>query len=372
MWGILVIGTAYVGISSTHTGKSARTACLFSARSSFKEAPVVTDGATLRDGRFLVAFYMEVDLESALVADSTLIDYLINTYVPGRLDLRAGSIEQLAIAVNRLDAWHGSPVRLDDLSTHLIRRFLRDYRQQVSASTVNGKRRAILAIWRFAHEEGDVPELPGKIRLCKEYPELPEAWTVNEVERIIAVARQQPGEIDGLPASRWWPALFFAIYDSGSRIGAILDVAPKSLSLPERSLVLLGSTTKSGRPQYCRLSDQTVAAVAAIYDPHRSRVWPWPHQRKTLCRRVKRLFAAAGVSYGRDNGGLFQKLRKTSATLVAANGGNPQLHLGHADARVTYRHYVDPRHAAGGQLEYLPRLDTPLIEHTPSGAWLLD
>ena len=329
--------------------------------------PVVTEDF-VQGGRLSLLFCTEADLESASLV--RLIDYLRNTYVPGRLDLRAGSIEQLTVAVRRFDAWHGTAVRLGDLSTQLVRRFLRDYRQQVSASTVNGKRRALLAIWRWAFDEGDVSEPPGKIPLCKECPELPQAWTVDEVERIISVARSLPGMIDGVSACRWWSALLLSIYDTGSRIGAMLAVEPRNLSLSERSLVLLGSTTKSGRPQYCRLSDQTVAAVAAIYDPHRPRVWPWPHIRATLYRRVKKIFAAAGVPHGKDNGGLFHRMRRTSATLVAAHGGNPQTHLGHSDARVTYKHYVDPAAVGGGQLDFLPRPGQS--NGNGCSAWLLD
>ncbi len=299
----------------------------------------------------------------------TVRTFFETAYLPLRLIV--GSPRTVEAYLDTLSAWDRWPSRvplkrIDDL---VFAKWLGWLAERSSRSTTNKHRAHLLCILRLAVKRKKLKALPD-VPPLKTSPKLPEAWTVDEVERIISTARQLPGEIDGVPANRWWPALFFVIYDTGSRIGAMLAVAPKSLSLSERSLILLGSTTKSGRPQYCRLSDQTVAAVAAIYDPHRPRVWPWPHIRATLYRRAKRLFAAAGVTYGRDNGGLFHKLRRTSGTLVAANGGNPQLHLGHADARVTYRHYVDPRIAGGGQLDFLPRPGQ--ANGNGCSAWLLD
>ena len=273
--------------------------------------------------------------------------------------------------LDTLSAWDRWPSRvplkrIDDL---VFAKWLGWLAERSSRSTTNKHRAHLLCILRLAVKRKKLKALPD-VPPLKTSPKLPEAWTVDEVERIISVARQVPGRINGLPARNWWASLLLTIYDTGSRIGAILAVEPRNLSLPERSLVLLGSTTKSGRPQYCRLSDQTVAAVAAIYDPSRKYVWPWPHIRATLYRRAKKLFKAAGVPHGKDNGGLFHRMRRTSATLVAAHGGNPQTHLGHSDARVTYKHYVDPAAVGGGQLDFLPRPGQ--ANGNGCSAWLLD
>lgn len=266
------------------------------------------------------------------------------------------------------ERWPGN-VSLRQINDLVFAEWIGWLAERSSRSTANKHRAHLLCILRLAVKRKKLRTLPD-VPALKTSPTLPQAWTVDEVERIIAVARTLSGHINGIRYSRWMSSLLLTLYDTGSRLGAVLNVAPKQLSLPDRSLILLGSTTKNGRPQYCRLSDQTIAAIAAIWDPGRKRVWPWPHIRATLYRRAKNLFAAAGVSYGRDNGGLFHKLRRTSGSLVAANGGNAQLHLGHGSAATTNRHYLDPRIVGGGQLDYLPRPGQSAGDGCR--AWLLD
>lgn len=294
--------------------------------------------------------------------DITLAEFLHSVYVPAKLGLRPGSIEQLAVAVVVLDHWHGSPVTLSHLSDRLLQRFLADYVKQHHPATVNSKRRAILTLWRFAYDEGLVNELPRRVPKLKEPLRLPEAWTVSEVERIICEARQVPGVLVGscypVPKRHFWPALLLAVYESGGRIGAVRQVRPCDVSLADRYMIFRAETQKDFRPKFCPLGDQAIAAIAAIYSEHCPLVWPWPYSREWLERSFKKILHRAGVRYGRGRGGLFHKLRRTSGSLVEANGGDGSRHLGNSRA-VFNKHYRDPRVTGGGQLDRLPRLNLP-------------
>jgi integrase len=287
----------------------------------------------------------------------TLAEYLTATYVPAHLGISGGYIEQLTVVVQLLDAWHGQPTRLSSLSDTLLQRFLAHLLRTRSAATVNSKRRMLLTLWRAAHGDGLVPELPRHVPKLKERRTLPEAWTVAEIERILAVARMQRGCIcDGCGVERryWWPSLLLMLYTTGVRVGASLQIRPADISLSDRYLVLRAEVQKDARPKFCRLSDQSVAAIASVYDPSRDRVWPWPFTEQYLYRSFKRILRQAGVRYGRGRGGLFHKLRRTSGSLIEANGGDGSRHLGNTRG-VFERHYCDPRVIGDGQLDRLPR-----------------
>jgi len=68
-------------------------------------------------------------------------------------------------------------------------------------------------------------------------------------------------------------------------------------------------------------------------------VWPWDRKQYTsIWCSLKLLCKRAGV---RGTG--FHRLRKSSASYLAAAGGDATEHLGHAKPEVTRQHYLDRR-----------------------------
>jgi integrase len=287
-------------------------------------------------------------------ANQSLATFLASVYVPSRLDLSDGAIEQMRITIRLLERWAGRSLSVYDLTEDLVRRFLTDYCRHHAPATVNSKRCQILALWQLAYDEEILERPPRRkrIRRATDAPAVPESWTPKEVGRILESSEQDRNGIDGIPAGDWWRSLLLVLYDSGERRGAAVNgVEPDDLSLDGGWVVF--RRTKTRRPRWSQLHPDTVEACRVVYDAERQFVWPWPFSREALEKRFRAILKRAGVRYGRGKGGLFHKLRRTSGTLVEAAGGDGAKHLGNTRS-LFERHYCDPRFLPS-QLERLPR-----------------
>jgi len=276
----------------------------------------------------------------------TLSDFLRSVYVPSRLEISDGAVEQIEAAIAVAERWAGRPLRVDDLTEDMLRGFLSDYRASRAAATVNSKRRHLLSLWQCAWEEGLLPSPPKrrKIRTARAEPRIPEAWTAEEIGRILESASQEP-------QAAWWRSLILVAYDTGERIGAILATTPGDID-PDRGYIVF-RRTKNGQPRWCPLAQDTLAECRRLLGAPRERLWHWPYRREALYRRFRRICERAGVPVGWGQGSLFQRLRRSTASLIAAAGGNPSAHIGNTEA-VCRRHYLDPRFQSN-QLGLLPR-----------------
>jgi len=261
----------------------------------------------------------------------------------------------MEFSVRVLDRWAKRAVILDDLSEDLVRQFLCEYRRSHSAATTNSKRCQLLAIWRCAWEEGYLAQPPRarQIRKAREPRKIPEAWTAAEVGKILAaVDASKARPTEGIPSRSWMRSIFLVMYDTGERKKATLSVSPQDVDLVAGTIIF--RNTKTGNHRLCELHPDTVAAIRAIYAPSRDRVWPWTKSREALDKRIKKILNAAGVRYGRGNGGLLHKFRRTSGTLVEVAGGDGAKHIGNT-RKVFETHYLDPRFLDRSQLDKLPR-----------------
>jgi integrase len=283
-----------------------------------------------------------------------LSDFLHLVYAPSRIDLAAGTLRQMEITIRAFERWAGRKLTIADLSEDLLRQFLMAFRALPrSASTTNSKRCQLLALWRCAWDEEYLaaPPRTRKVRRLKSFAIPPEAWTAEEVGKILRVVQEIPGETAGLATSACWRSLLLVIYDTGARKNEALATAPKDLSLVGRWIAL--SSRKNGR-RICPLHADTIAAVQAIWSAAREKVWPYPFSREALDKRFRAILTRAAVAFGRGRGGLFHKLRRTSGTLVEANGGDGAKQIG--DTRQVFeQHYLDRRLVPASQLASLPR-----------------
>ena len=263
------------------------------------------------------------------------------------------------------------------IGPQVLPRFLGAIAGRMSPATANKVLRHIMALLRYAKEldilKGDVPKRPK----LKEPRRLPEAWTVDEVQLILAEAIREPGSIDGVPANRWWYSILLTIYYCGGRISAVRKTVPEDFLFGQRAIILRSEHQKQNADQYLHLPDQVVAAVAALHCDGRKLIWPWPFHSTTLYSRFRAILQRAGVRYGQGHGGLFHKLRRTHASYLAAGGGDPTYSLGHSSARVTRDSYLDPRIVGRGQVDRLPRLELDHLDQdgsqcrSGSQAWLV-
>lgn len=287
-----------------------------------------------------------------------LLAFLYDVYVPSRMEISPPAISQAEITIRLFERWAGRSLRIGDFKEDLIRRFLLEMLKTRAGSTVNSKRTHLLAFWKCAWEEGILPELPRKIRRAKVVPTIPEAWTEEEVGRILFSARQSRHPIAGIPGSDWWMAFLLVIYDTGERRGAMFATAPRDVNLADAYVVF--RNTKTGRPRLCALHPDTVEACGRIYDPERELMFPFASTTESLQKRFRKILWRAKVTFGRGHGGLFHKLRRTSGTLVEQAGGDGAKHIGNTRA-VFESNYLDPRFGSRRSLEALPRPIMPLL-----------
>ena len=284
------------------------------------------------------------------MANLLLSDFLGDVYVPTRLGISLGSIEQIAVSVRVVERWLGRRARVADLSAPLIQGFLAWYLTQAAASTVNSKRRALLQLWRCAYEESHTDTSPDhlrrKIRAVRQPAPQPVAWTPEQVAQLVAACRELPGRLRGTRIHRadWWASLILTLYWTGSRISATLAVRPTDLELSDldnATIALRADASKTGHAQTIRLHRQAAEAVATHYDAQRQLVWPWPFGTRRLWPCFKQILRSAGLPHDRQS--MFHRLRRTCYTLATVHGSREvaAAQLGHRTDMS--KHYLDVR-----------------------------
>lgn len=221
-------------------------------------------------------------------------------------------------------------------------------------ATANRFLRHVVALWRFATQDDSlgcsVNSIP-KIRKHKEPKRVPEAWSVEEFQRLIAAASRVEGYVGSVPASLWWPTLILTIYWTGVRISAVMALRVEDVNLQSKTLRFPAEIQKHFSDQVFSIPDDLIElhrklnpgarGHKCVFDDwplDRSGLWGWKYLNKTFGAICK----DAGLQS--DRRGKFHKIRRTFATqvCVSAGKGAAQMLLGHASMNTTER-YLDPR-----------------------------
>lgn len=278
---------------------------------------------------------------------------LIELYALHHPNLRSGSRDQLRYTVNRFG--DRSVIELNELT---LLRWISVRRSQVAVATVARDQGNLLTLWRFAAKRGLLPPPPEMERI--EVPvKIPQAWTLDEVGRLLDVVREQTGWLERkrgprsmwpIRLSDWWASLLSFVYDTGSRISAALSVRPHDLNLQTRRCILRAETSKTGLEQCVGFSEETGRWIGRHLDERRAFVWPWPWARRKLWLDLRALVCQAGIPLAG-----FHQMRRTTATqlVIAAGWEQARVALGHSSERMTKR-YVDLRQVSRGELP-IPR-----------------
>lgn len=268
----------------------------------------------------------------------------------------AGTAKQYRIQLNHLAEFLSREPTLDDLSDENLSAFLDWLAEKRSAPTANKGYWCLVALWRRANDLGFVPNRP-TVQPLPEPEQIPFAWLVEEMQALIRVCGVAGGEIGGIPARLWWPALHWTIWSTGERIGAVLAV-PKSHCNLSRAELYVPSNFRKGRrkPRLYPLLPQAVNLLRQFDDVDRQLLFPFPFDRTTLYNRYKRILKAAGLPTDRKC--KFHKIRRSVASYIEAAGGNATDWLDHSGRRVTRRSYLDPRICGeNNAARLLPQLD---------------
>ena len=284
-------------------------------------------------------------------AHPTLPEFFSKVYRPRRvLGASPKTAELYAITKRHFGRFLGRDAMVSDLDSDRIAEFLSWFMDGRSANTVWGARKQLMALANYAQRRGLLYEVPevARVRCMRRTPE---AYTYEDMVRLVEAARGSAGLIAGISASLFYPCLFRMAYDTGARASAIFALRWMDYWPPQ--VVFRAETQKNKADHIVKLSAETQAAVQAIRAPPRDMIFPWPHCHRLKYIRIKSIFKAAGLPHGRRD--LLQRIRRTTATLMHNNGGDATWQLSHSSDAITRRHYIDPR----GQVQAADLLPQP-------------
>lgn len=247
--------------------------------------------------------------------------------------------DQYRFALNNLAALVGHEPTIDDLSDDNVAGMMGLLRRQgLAAKTINERRGRINALWTWLAKRGVVKTFPTTPPM-PEPERAPLAWTREEVAAIMRECDVEGGWIANIPARLWWVSLHKVCWDSGERIGALMEA--RWIHLTADYLTLPAEIRKGGRmDRVYHLHPETLAVLEQIRLPARELIWPWDRSPNMLWLRYKKLLKRAGLPFDRKS--MFHRMRKSVASHFQAAGGNATALMGHQDARTT-RAYIDPR-----------------------------
>jgi integrase len=210
-------------------------------------------------------------------------------------------------------------------------------RLPLAAVTRANIRRELLTLWRFAFEHSytDVPPL----RVCriKATPPPPRAWSLDTLRKLLAAAEQDARPVSQRCRGLLWrdmlPCWIVIGYDTGLRFSDLLH-------LHESNIVngcVICTAQKTGK-----FTVRTISVAGLEYATRLSEKSPdgtlfkWALTRRRALRKWKEFLREQDVV------GSSRWLRRSGATYVEiANRGEAQRFLGHSNASLAPRHYLD-------------------------------
>lgn len=276
-----------------------------------------------------------------------LLDFFTHSYKVQRLPLCSDATSfQYGVQIRHFERWLKRPSKLRDLTDETVAAFIRDHSVGRAAPTTNKAYWCLVALWRHAADLGILKKRPTIPPLPEPDP-LPLAWTVDELRRLLVACEGERGLICGIPAGNWWLALHWVLWSTGERRSATMQIEIGRTDLV-RGEVIVPPASRKGRKKgmVYRLLPQAVERVRAIYSPDRELLFPWPYCPETIYNHYRRILKRAGLPTDRQC--KFQRMRRSFASHLEANGGNATEALGHSTRRVTRRSYLDLR-ICGGQ-----------------------
>ncbi len=224
-----------------------------------------------------------------------------------------GHVGTLRRRCRAFEKFIGHPIKLTDITPDLINEFLHALQTtDRTPITLSGYRADLLAVLNGAADRRIIDHInPRLIRKVKIPQTIPEAWSKEEVEQLLDTCARVPGHFkNGVIRALFWEAIIRVGYDSGARLGDVLDMRVGDY---DETGLWVWIQNKSGKLKSCRFHPSTLTALEATFPPERDLVFDWPHPRETWFDHFRHLVKASGLSKG-----TFKWLRRTSGSLVEA------------------------------------------------------
>jgi integrase len=262
-----------------------------------------------------------------------VLDFFVSTYEPLRL-LSASdhSRTQYLRNIGMLSTMLGRPATLDDLTDDNLARLVSGIlKRGRSPATANKIFSQLRALWEFAARRGLVKTYP-TLRKVLEYRRTPIAWTREQLAALFRAIQVTPGRISGLRASEWWLALHCVLWNTGLRIGAVMQLEWTDVDWRSGELIARAEIQKQKADQRFKLSPDTLAVLSLIRRDG-GKVFPWDRSRTNLYDHYDRILKRADLPHGRRD--KFHRMRRSVASWFEAAGGDATRLLGHSGRKVT-------------------------------------
>lgn len=292
----------------------------------------------------------------------TLREFLVDRYAVLH-NLKPRTVVLFGHSIDRFRDFLGREPELSDLDDLQVSKFLRwravtPHRGRICSPASVAKDKAhIVSMWNAAAKRRLVEVFPDLPRNLVRVPHhAPEAYTVEEVSRMVVQARRRIGYVGPVAAAWLWPTLLMAAWYSGERIGSLLAIRWSQVDTQRRTLTFLSEHRKGlGRTITRAITPQLAGWLEKGRRGPDELVWPWLDYRceHAIYMRLRYICESAGVT---PKG--FHSIRKAAGSYVKAAGGDATEFLTHRDAKTTREHYLDPKIVGeASALEFLPPLD---------------
>lgn len=256
-------------------------------------------------------------------------------------DLKPGSVEQLAIAARSYEAFQGGRAEWSEVCDEKVNGWLAHLQGSgLKPVTVSAKRRALLTLWRAAHDENLVDRPPYKVKRIKCPERVPIAFLLSELKQLRDAAAGLEGDYPkiGIPKAIWWLSFLDFKYDTALRLGDVLSIERKDIWPGGRVSIV---QSKTGHSHSVRLRPRTIEEIdeCMSYGRTRAIIWPIWCRYNTWFQHFNEVRLAAGLKAGTS-----KWIRRASASYVERdNPGCGSRHLGHRSPGLAVKHYFDPR-----------------------------
>jgi integrase len=287
----------------------------------------------------------------------TIAAFYFDTYLPEALGMTGAQHRDRHVNIlKKMRACFGRHLRFDELNAANLALFINWLAARaLKLETIKQVRTLLLTLWRFAVDRGLASE-PPRVRRLKVPREQPDAWSLDEVNRIIAAARLfRSKPLCGIAANKWWTGIMLTCWYTALRRGSLFAIRTADVNLEERWLYVPAGTMKNRVGKRYRIGHDAAAAIREIYDPRRELLFPINATLRTgghacgVSDQFRDILIAAGVNpASRLPGKFFHKLRRTVATHTAARAGMAAASalLNHSGPDLIKR-YIDPSVHAG-------------------------
>jgi integrase len=198
-------------------------------------------------------------------------------------------------------------------------------------------RRELLTLWRFAFEHSytDVPPL----RVCriKATPPPPRAWSLDTLRKLLDAAEQDMRPVSQRCPGMLWrdvlPCWIVVGYDTGLRFSDLLHLNGSDIA----NGCVICTAQKTGKFTVRAISQAGLAYANRLAEKSPDgTLFRWALPRRRVLRKWKEFLQEQEVQ------GSSRWLRRSGATFVERNRkGEAQRFLGHSNAALANRHYVD-------------------------------